>query len=188
MDQSRFKGTALPSRRLAMAVIVDVAAIEHNARTIRSLCDPEGLVVRAMFKHAYALPRIIAASGAGGIASFAASSRRAALRVASLTGRCALCGPDVAALAEARQVGFDEVYCTSVETARRLASAPPGRFVWLGVRTSDGRDGVAPDALAEAVGRLSRISGAAGRIGIMATWGAWGAALPPPRSMRLPGC
>jgi hypothetical protein len=53
-------------------------------------------------------------------------------------------------------------------------SLPSGRFVWLGVRTSDGRDGVAPGALAEAVSRLSRISGAAGRIGIMANWGCLG--------------
>jgi|GEM_PF-7095389 len=160
-----------------MAVIVDVTAIAHNARTIRSICEPKGLAVRAMFKHAYALPEIIAASGAGGITSFAASSRRAALRVASLTGRCcALCGPDIAALPKARQGGFAEVFCTSTETACLLLWAPAGRFVWLGVRTSDDRDGVAPEALAGAVARLSEISGSAGRIGLMLNWGCLGSA------------
>jgi predicted amino acid racemase len=160
-----------------MAVIVEVAAIAHNARTIRSICEREGLVVRAMFKRAYALPEIIVASRAGGVTSFAASSRGAALGVASLTGcRCALSGPDVAALPEARQGGFAEVFCTSVETACRLLSAPTGRFVWLGVRTSDGRDGVPPEALAGVIGRLSKVSNSAGRIGLMFNWGCLGSA------------
>jgi predicted amino acid racemase len=158
-----------------MAVIIDAAAITHNARAIRSICEREGLVVRAMFKQAYALPGIIAASQAGEIGCYAASSRRAACRVSSVTGdRCALCGPDVAALPKVRQGLIAEVFCTSVESAHLLLSAPAPRFVWLGVRTSDGRDGVDPEVLVDALERLLEVSGAADRIGLLFNWGCFG--------------
>lgn len=162
-----------------MAVIIDAAAIAHNARVIRQVCEREGLAVRAMFKQAYALPAIIAASLAGGIGNYAASSRRAAHRVSSVTGgRCALCGPDVTALPKVRQGRIAEVFCTSVESARLLLSAPAARFVWVGVRTSDGRDGVDPEALVDALERLSKASGVAGRIGLLFNWGCLGGAPP----------
>jgi Alanine racemase, N-terminal domain len=160
-----------------MAVIIDAAAVAHNARAIRSICEREGLVVRAMFKQAYALPGIIAASQAGGIGCYAASSHRSARRVGAATGdRCALCGPDVATLPKLRQGLIAEVFCTSVESALLLLSMPAPRFVWLGVRTSDGRDGVDPEALVDALEQLSKISGAVNRIGLLFNWGCFGGA------------
>jgi predicted amino acid racemase len=163
-----------------LALTIDAAAIAHNASVIRATCDDANFVATAVIKKAYALPAIIEAVRAGGIASFAASSLDAARRVTRVTGRpCGLIGHAPPALARFGSM-ISSLLCFHADEARAVLRSPGGEVASLMLRTSDGRDGLAAEALLEELGDLASSAGA--RLGIAMNWGCLG---PAPSSGEL---
>lgn len=157
-----------------MTLIIDAPVIASNASVIRAICEDAALVPAAVFKSAYALPEIIAATVTAGIERFAASSSRAAMLVTRISGRdCGLIGPAVPRSPKHLSRRICSVMVSRPEEARhRIAAGAP--FVWLSVMTSDGRDGVTADRLPWLIRELLTLPGANGRLGIALNWGCLG--------------
>ena len=159
-----------------MTLFIDVAAIAHNAALVRDRARHSGLNVTAVVKGPFSIPSVIDAVLSSGINTLGLSSAAADAVRGRSRPRYEFVGLALPEQAAAVVQHMDASLHTCRETISAFALAAEGAHVdhgiWIGILSSDDREGV---AIEELLGRIVDWNDQLGKRlvleGILAHWG-----------------